>query len=106
MEGDIRIMKNTAGRKLHMTWRYNDVKGFGDNDEVGVAKFYYGENLVTSPVATEVIEIEIENVWKAEELLAFIKAVSTQQWNDGYKAAGLEMENVLMCALESIKGED
>jgi len=74
-----------------MTWRYNDVKGFGDNDEVGVVKFYYGENLVTSPVATEVIELEIENVGKAEELLAFIKAVSTQQWNDGYRDAINEM---------------
>ena len=93
-------------KKLHMTWRYNDVTTFCGEDEIGVAKYYYGENLVTSPVATEVVEIEIENVEKAEELLAFIKAVSTQQWNDGYRAAGLEMENVLVCALESIKGED
>lgn len=82
-------------KKLHMTWRYNDVKGFGDNDEMGVAKFYYGENLVTSPVTTKVIEIEIENVQKAEELLAFIKAVSTQQWNDGYRDAIHEMQAFL-----------
>ena len=87
-------------KKLHMTWRYNDVKGFGDNDEAGVAKFYYGENLVNcpeghSPVATEVIELEIENVGKTEELLAFIKAVSTQQWNDGYRDAIHEMQAFL-----------
>lgn len=82
-------------KKLHMTWRYNDVKGFGDNDEAGLAKFYYGENLVTSPVATEFIELEIENVHKAEELLAFIKAVSTQQWNDGYRDAIEEMQAFL-----------
>lgn len=80
-------MKNTAGRKLHMVWRYNDVTTFCGEDEAGVAKFYYGENLVTSPVATEVVQLEIENVGKAEELLAFIKAVSTQQWNDGYRDA-------------------
>lgn len=92
-------------KKLHMTWRYNDVLTFCGEDERGVAKFYYGENLVESPVATEYLEIEIENVEKAEELYKFIKGVSTQQWNDGYKAAGLEMENVLMCALESIKGD-
>jgi len=78
-------------KKLHMTWRYNDVTTFCGEDEAGVAKFYYGENLVTSPVATEVIELEIENVGKAEELLAFIKAVSTQQWNDGYRDAINEM---------------
>lgn len=82
-------------KKLHMTWRYNDVTTFCGEDEIGVAKYYYGENLVTSPVATEHVEIEIENVGKAEELLAFIKAVSTQQWNDGYMDAINEMQAFL-----------
>ena len=85
-------MKNLAGRKLHMTWRYNDVMTFCGEDEAGVAKYYYGENLVNSPVATEFIEIEFPNSQKAEELLAFIKAVSTQQWNDGYVDAVEEIK--------------
>lgn len=79
-------------KKLHMTWRYNDVKGFGDNDEAGVAKFYYGTNLVESPVATEFVELEMPDLPSAEKLYAFIKGVSTHQWEEGWGAAIREVQ--------------
>lgn len=97
-------MKNIAGRKLHMTWRYSQ-GGFLEAAEKeyssGCARYYYGENLVNSPVATEFVEIyfqdceELSGAEQAEALLHFIKAVSTQQWNDGYRDAIHEMQAFL-----------
>lgn len=91
-------------KKLHMTWRYTQ-GGFWEAaenaDSSGVARYYYGENLVNSPVATEFVEIhfqdckELSGIEKADKLYEFIKAVSTQQWNDGYKDAINEMQAFL-----------